>query len=349
MNIIYITSDGIGMSTGGGIVTEHELKALQKMGDVTAFGNEHIAYTNGVLDPFRTDFNTLDRVQELVKGRKFDLAHFYSGSYTETIKVLKLNGVKVSYTVAAHNVEDSKEEHFRLNQCFPYPHLIDEGMYNMYTSGYKLADVVIAPSKLSADYLTKLGCKNVTIVPHGAHPVQSVNSFTKNFNVGYLGQYGPDKGVIYLLRAWRLLNYNDSNLMLAGRQSVEYLPIIRKESSGNIQIKGFVDDIDELYNECHVIVQPSVSEGFGIEVLEAMTRGRPVIVSIGAGAADVVIDGQNGFVVPMRNPLAIADRINMLKQDQELFFKMSKIAVETAKSYAWDIIMDKYVKTWREL
>lgn len=345
--ILYITSDKIGTSTGGGIVTEHELKALQQLGDVIAFGNDCIGYTNGILDPFRTDLNVADKVRSLLKDYKFKFAHFYSGSYTETIKLLHEHGVKVSYTVAAHNVKTSWEEHAILKQQFPYPHLTDAGMYKLYIHGYQLADVVIAPSSVSAKYLANLGCNNVKIVPHGTHIPRKIAKFPNVFNVGYLGQYGPDKGVIYLLRAWSMLNYYDSNLLLGGSQSVHYLPEVRNECCGNVQIKGFVDDINELYDSCSVIVQPSVSEGFGIEVLEAMAHGRPVIVSEGAGSSDVVFNGDDGFIIPIRNPNAIAEKIDILKNDKNLLNWMSMNARKKALEYDWDIIVRKYHEIWR--
>ena len=54
----------------------------------------------------------------------------------------------------------------------------------------------------------------------------------------------------------------------------EVVPLIRHVGGGNIYLRGAVEDVSEVYDNCSLFVQPSASEGFGIEVLEAMAHGR---------------------------------------------------------------------------
>jgi glycosyltransferase involved in cell wall biosynthesis len=112
---------------------------------------------------------------------------------------------------------------------------------------------------------------------------------------------------------------------------------------------GWVEKPANLFSRCSVLVAPSVTEGFGICVLEAMAHGRPVIVSEGAGAADVVDDDVNGFVVPRRNPDAIADRIMQLKNSPDLALEMGLQAREKAMQYTWDKIIPQYQAIWKGL
>src|SRR5439155_1645283 len=96
--------------------------------------------------------------------------------------------------------------------------------------------------------------------------------------------------VRYLLQAWKRLNYKDAVLILAGRDSTSdwVAGLIREYGGGNIRLMGWVKDVADFYNSISVLVQPSCSEGFGIEVLEAMSYSRLVICSDGAGAVDLL-------------------------------------------------------------
>ena len=76
-----------------------------------------------------------------------------------------------------------------------------------------------------------------------------------------------------------------------------------------------VDNVGKMYNSCSVYVQPSVTEGFGIPVLEAMAYARPVIVTEGAGVYELVDDGKEGFVVPIRNPDVIKESRKILVEN----------------------------------
>ena len=87
----------------------------------------------------------------------------------------------------------------------------------------------------------------------------------------------------------------------------------------------------EVYGKSTVLVHPSLSEGFGYVVAEAMASGIPVIVSRNAGAADLVVDGENGYVVPARDWEAIRDRLAHLASHPALVEKMGRAARATMR------------------
>lgn len=333
---LFVTNDKIGSETGGGQVTYNELAALRMMGEVDVLNPEPTA------NPFDSENAILD-----IDCKKYKLAHFYAGTFPNLVKKLKQSGVIVTYTVAAHDVQLSREEFIGLGMDFSFPHLTDPNLFEMYISSYKNADAVICPSTLSAATNQKYGIDKTVVVPHGCHTLQS-KKFPKRFNVGYLGQCGPDKGVRYLLEAWAMLNYNDAVLNLAGSQSTSLLPLIRYFGKGHINVHGYVKSIEDFYNSCSLYVQPSVTEGFGIEVLEAMSCGRPIIVSAGAGAADCV-KSSCGYVVPKRNVAELADRIDRLKRDNGLLTSMGNAARIEARDYSWDKIRSLYCMVWNNL
>ena len=336
---LYVTSDNIGSQTGGGIVTKHELNALQSLGEVIVINPEPKA------DPFETENEVFKKIKS-INLEQIKLVHFYSATYPSFVKFLKSKNIKVTYTVAAHDKEESKKE-FELNgMSYDFPHMVNPDLFEKYISSYKNSDIVICPSKNSQNYNKKIGCGNTVIIPHGCYEMRSKN-LPKTFNVGYLGQIGPDKGIIYLLKAWEKLNYHDSILNIAGSQSTLLLNYIRTLKGGNYNIMGYVKNIEDFFDRCTIYVQPSVTEGFGIEVLEAMSMGRPVIVSDGAGACDVVENC--GLVFPARNVDYLADAINKFKTEKKFLEEASGKCVSTSEKYRWEKIQKMYVEIWSKL
>ena len=334
---LFVTWDQIGSSTGGGIVTANELKALQTI-DETYIINPPM--TN---DPFEADEIALQEYKN--KNIKPKLAHFYANTYSQLIKLLKKDGVKITYTIAAHNIQHSQEEHENLGIPFNLPHLTDPNLFKKYIEGILLADVVITPSHYSKHILECFGCKNVQVIPHGIDIPWKPKKI-KEFSVGYLGSSAPDKGLKYLIEAWSLLNYKDTLLTIAGRNSESLLPLVR-QGKGNVHLAGFVEDTSTLYNSCNVYVQPSVTEGFGIEVLEAMSYGKGVICSMGAGATQCI--NSCGRIVPIRHPQAIASAIDYYKNNPEILQADGELAQTISKDYSWGNIIKQYCKVWNNV
>lgn len=332
---LFVTADRIGIETGGGLVTKHELLAMQEMGDV------RILNPNPTADPFDCEKNIEDE-----DWTKYKLAHFYSGTYPELALKLKKAGVKITYTAAAHDIKTSQEEWERNRFKYDFPHLTNPELLQKYLISYKEADIVICPSVHSQKVMHEFGCANVRVIPHGCDPL-SYKDHPNTFTVGYLGQTGPDKGVIYLLEAWAKLNYDDAILNIAGRTSFNVIGAVREYGKGDVNVLGFVKSVEKFYNSCSVYVQPSVTEGFGIEVLEAMNCHRPVIVSDGAGAADVV--GNCGIIFEKRNVRQLASAIHKLKTSHDMLVEMSNNCEEQVKNYTWAKIRSQYKEIWKGL
>jgi glycosyltransferase involved in cell wall biosynthesis len=84
-----------------------------------------------------------------------------------------------------------------------------------------------------------------------------------------------------------------------------------------------------------VMVFPSLFEGFGLVILEAMSQGLPVITTPHTAGPDLIEDGKDGFIVPIRSAESIARRLDQLASDPALLAAMSDAARETAASLAW--------------
>ena len=343
----YITADRVGIPTGGGIVTHHEREALRSLGEevVTVTLNHSLP----AADPFSQDQEILGRVKHLTKGFwvRPTIAHCYAGCLTETVRYLRSIGCKVTYTAAAHSIEVSKREHQKLGIPFLYPHLIQPELWEKYVAGYLEADCLVCPSTYSKRVMESYGAKKVEVIPHGCNLPEKVAPLPEKLVVGYLGAFGPDKGIIYLLDAWKRLNYDDAVLVLAGASSTSpyVTELIEAFGGGTIVQLGWVHDVSEFYNNISLLIQPSASEGFGCEVLEAMSAGRIAICSDGAGAADVAL-----FVVHSCDPTEIAKYIDAFKTNKgNVLEGYSEKSRETAKDYTWDKIEKRYVNFWQNL
>jgi len=104
----------------------------------------------------------------------------------------------------------------------------------------------------------------------------------------------------------------------------------------------------EVYRAADVFVLPTVSDVFPSVVLEAMAVGLPVIVTVNCGSADVVRDGIDGFVVPIRSPEVIAEKLDLLARNPELREEMGKNAAEQAKNYSLEAYRQRLVQLLSE-
>lgn len=337
---LFVTSDKIGNGSGAGTVTANELEALQKMGTV------QVINPNPTQDPFKVEIEVFEKIKN-INLNDVKLAHFYSGTYPEFIKFLKSKNIKVTCTAAAHDRHESQKE-FEINNIeYNFPHMTNAELFSKYVNPFLIADVVICPSKHSENVMREIGCKKTAVVPHGCYPAIP-KPLPKSFHVGYLGQIGPDKGLLYLIKAWEKLNYKDSILHLAGSQSYYLMDTIRNLKHGMFNIMGYVKDISMFFNKCSIYVQPSVTEGFGIEILESMTFGRPVVASDGAGGSDVLTN-TCGTIFQKRNINQLTNAIQKYKNDSELLKQQSIQSLEEAKKYYWPKIQEKYIEVWKSL
>lgn len=346
MATLYITADKIAETTGGGLVTYHERQALQELGmPLTCL--ERATLDGPGPDPWKWDAVAYRKVTQ-----RYSLAHFYAGTFGDTVRLLRRAfRTPVTYTAAAHDVAVSKREHEALGYAFNYPHLTEPHSWQRYLQPYKEADVLICPSTHSERVMRGFGCdQRIEVIPHGTELPETVAPLPADFTVGYLGSCAaPDKGVRFLLEAWGKLNYPDATLLLAGRDSVSQ-PVIemvmRYCQHGQVRLCGWQQSVGDFYNLCSCYVQASATEGFGLEVLEAAACGRPVLCSDGAGAADIMPQGWQVF--PACNAAELAERIDFMKKGCDLQAVGNEMR-ETAANYTWAKIRARYQDVWRGL
>ena len=349
MKSVYVTFDNLDPNNGAGLVCLHEINALKSISDCEVYQRKDIAGASEYeFNPFLYDYFTAQKIPGY--GSLCDILHL-SCSPGNAI-LARVHPAKYCVNIVAHDLQESIKEHelFFGKGSYQYKHNTNSYLHEILLRHAQHADLIFTPSSTSALWISRnIGNNKVCIIPHGTEIPESYGPYPEKFTVGYLGAWGPDKGIGYLTSAWR--KNPQGELLLGGtccRALEQNFSLMPKEYP-NIRFEGWVDNVSDFYNQLSVYVQPSVTEGFGIEILEAMAYGRPVIASRGAGGADVITDGITGFVVAPRDIDAIAAKIQYFRDNPEAITIMGGYAREEAKRYSWDKIEKRYVDAYTSL
>ncbi len=224
---------------------------------------------------------------------------------------------------------------------------------------YAEADCITVPSSFSARTFIELG------VP--AHKVQQL-SYGVNLSAFYPSGQPTDgamdilfvgvgdlrKGVPDLLRAYQLLKHPRKSLSFAGAFSPRMLQHMRALGlwSDDIRLLGQLNwpDLRARMSSSHVLVLPSVEEGFGLVMPQALACGCPVIATDHTGAPDLFTDGDAGFIVPIRRPDLIADRLQRLADEPELRARMGQAALRVVQHIGgWRSYGDQAMSLYQSL
>lgn len=160
-----------------------------------------------------------------------------------------------------------------------------------------------------------------------------IGSDNKYFNILCVGSPRPHKGTHILLDAAKELSHiKDLRIILVG-DNLQREPFISqvKNSGMNDRIiqPGFRNDVPAIAKACDLLILPSLSkEGLTRTVLESLSNGTPVVASANDGVVETIENDINGYLVPIGNASAIADKVSMLYQDRA---KLAKLSVNASK------------------
>ncbi|MFH1832153.1 MAG: glycosyltransferase family 4 protein [bacterium] len=174
------------------------------------------------------------------------------------------------------------------------------------------------------------------------------------FRVVFVGMLNVRKGVQYLLEAWNKLNLpeNSTELLFVGNLQKDIKDILRTiKIKNNVVFAGATNrrDLRTILHDSSVFVLPSIEDGFGMVVGEAMASGLPVICSDHAGATDMITEGQEGFVVPAASPDKLAEKILWCYENYEQSCAMGARGSETVQNFSWDVYGEHVYKTYEKI
>ena len=162
----------------------------------------------------------------------------------------------------------------------------------------------------------------------------------------YVGQVNYRKGIHHLLKVMERFGDGQVELYLAGGYS-ESTPIYQDyKDKKNIHFLGFVtrDVLASLYQKSDVFVFPTLGEGYGLVILEALSCGVPCIVSDLAGGDDAIIEGVNGFKFKAGNDDDLYSKIKWFLDNPEQMPKYSINSRKSVEKQTWQSYYDCVIK-----
>jgi glycosyltransferase involved in cell wall biosynthesis len=221
----------------------------------------------------------------------------------------------------------------------------------------KLANGWVTTSSYTARTLYENGVPHhcVHVVPYGVDSTSYPKRMEpplqdKPLTVIFVGTLSQRKGLSYLLDAVRYLNSQNIRVLLCGRGRVDE-HLLEQYKDLSLEIKTNLSHaqlIQELYKS-DVFVLPSLVEGFAHVILEAMSCGLPIIATTNTCAPDVVDDGAQGFIIPIRDAQAIADRLSWCIEHRAELGSMGDAAAERARQFTWERFRKGVREAYRQM
>lgn len=166
----------------------------------------------------------------------------------------------------------------------------------------------------------------------------------------FVGRLDKIKGIEYLIGA---MEYMDANLVIVGDGILrEKLEMQAKKYGDKVKFMGAVEHskLPYIYVQADVFVAPSITlengatEGFGLVLVEALAAGIPVIGTRTGGMKDIILDNENGYFVEEKNSRMIADKVNYLLNNREVYERLAGNAKQTIRKYDWNYVGEEYAR-----
>lgn len=203
-------------------------------------------------------------------------------------------------------------------------------------------------SNSALEDLVRMGIdkKNITVVPHGVlslQPKPFSNKESKKTLV-YLGMLSKDKGIEDALKCFQLLrSKGDYQFWVIGRAETKMYSLRieklakRLNLNGLVKFWGYVSNSEKfkLLAKAHLLINPSIREGWGLVNIEANSISIPVIAYNSPGLVDSVKDGFSGIICKQNNPEELAQTCDNLLNDNLQYKRFQKKSLEWSKKFSW--------------
>lgn len=224
------------------------------------------------------------------------------------------------------------------------PSFWDEKVLKKQMHGIKKSEYFLAPSQFVKKGLMYCGVNedNIYVIHYGTNftPLDTpkLKKTDDMVKFVYVGQVTYRKGLHYLLDVFSRIERENVLLQVVGAWKSNSDLYEKYKDCKNIEFWGNVihERVKTILCESDVFVFPSLTEGFSLSCMEALSCGLPVICTNNAGANDVIKDGVNGFTYDYEDKEKLKSLLNYMVDNREKLFNMSKHALETAKCNTWD-------------
>ena len=295
------------------------------------------------------DFKDLDI---LIGWSSFSLKSFQLVKNNKCLKILERGSTHIDFQT---NI--MKEEYLinNLTPNLPSKYVIDKEKLE-----YQLADHIVVPTEFARQtFLTRgFAEKKIIKIPYGV----DLKEFQKKksnkekgliFRIIYTGTLSIRKGVLYLLKSFEELNLKNSQLLMIGNIDSEIKSKINKyRSNKKIIFKKSISQskLSEQYSSSNVFITCSIEEGLSMVQLQAMSCGLPIICTPNSGGDEIIDNGNDGFILPIRDIEELKKKILYLYNNQSICFEMGMRAQKKIKdSFSWETYGKNVISTYQKL
>lgn len=219
-----------------------------------------------------------------------------------------------------------------------YEYSVSKEVSNKLSKEIFLADEIICASTVTKKSLIFEGINSdkIKVIPYGVDFINKkriVNNNDENFKILFVGSLNQRKGITYLLKA--LEKMENLSLTIVGRGIFD-LELVEGYST-NVIIKKNIskEELNKEFVNADCFVLPSIIEGFGQVILEAMSFGIPVIASENTIAPDIIENGKNGLIFKIRDFETLKSHILKLKNNKDLSYNIGQSGQKVASELTW--------------
>jgi len=215
------------------------------------------------------------------------------------------------------------------------------------------SDLIISVSNFTADqvhHLLGVERDRIRVVHHGIRPPLASPATGREKMILFTGAIQRRKNVLRLIEAFESAAPADWSLVLAGSAGFGAEEIVqRAQGNRRITTTGYVSDLEleSLYSRATVFAFPSLDEGFGMPVLDAMARGLPVLTSNRSALPEVA--GDSALLVDPLEVESIAAGLRKMIEDAALRLELSRKGIQRAKQFSWEKAVQETWQVYREL
>lgn len=302
---------------------------------------------------------------KLIGDNSFDVIHMhgalhFSSNITAFSKIFK----RCPIVLTTHGATINYQERKGVTEILYYKTI---GKWTLNS-----ADRIITPSLKEVDLLESLGTNRdkIVVIPHGVNLSQinltrDTEKFKNLYRVNdkniilFVGGLIPRKGINYLIDAVKYVK-SDSVLLIVGGE-LQGHPDVKKALEQQVKELGLEkrvlflgkvteQELEHAYLAADLFVLPSLSEVFGLVILEAMSYGKCVIASNVLGPSVIIQNNKNGILFEAGNSLELAKKIDYLLVNEGFRKKIGAAArKEIEKKYTWDVAFNKLLEVYKEV
>jgi glycosyltransferase involved in cell wall biosynthesis len=298
-----------------------------------------------------------DRIAARALRPGADLFVGFSGSSLKTLRRAKALGmIGVIERSSSHMLYQQAiltEEYARLGMRFSqtHPKVIDQEI-----AEYHEADAISTPSSFAKRTFLAEGVpeEKLIMVPFGTDlsAFRPLPKEDDKFRVIFCAGLTIRKGVHYLLQAFSELRLPDAELWLVGSVSEEIRPFLERYHRSDIVVHGHKrkSELSWYYSQGTIFCLPSLEEGMAMVQLQAMACGLPLLCTTNTGGEDIIREGVDGFVVPIRDVGALKAKILWAYDHRSQCLEMGRAARErVGGSFSWNDYGDRILSAYRRL